>query len=207
MHPVRTLVRVATTSAFLLLAGCIPPPADIGVDYSGPIYRKPGADAPRVVTDAPVLPVTATPGCSPIQDVPSRKRSECSVRAVMERVNVGLQTMYQKRLVIDPMMQGKVTLRLLIAPGGNVQSVDVASSDIRDTAFTRDIVDYVRQVNFDALDNVPMWSDTYTVEFTPPKDVIPDKPVPIKPKTPAPGTGAAAQAPAAADAAPAGNAK
>lgn len=176
---------VATAIVATLLAGCIPPPADIGVDYSGPIYRKPGADAPRVVTDAPVLPVPAG-NCQPVTDVPTRKRSDCGVRLVMERYNPGLQSLYQRRLVDDRMMKGNVVLRMNIGADGSVLAVDVASSEIHDPEFNRQVVAYVHTINFGALQDVPAWSDTYTLEFTPPLDVIPEKPVaPARPAAPA----------------------
>lgn len=171
-HTVRhTCVALAT----IVLAGCLPPPIDIGSDYSGPLYRKPGADAPRVVTDAPVLPASATTDCQPVTESPTRKRSDCSVRLVMERYNAGLQSMYQQRLANEPMLKGNVTLRLSIAADGGVTAVDVASSELRDPEFIRQVLAYVRTLGFGSLEDVPAWADTYTVEFTPPHDVIPDK--------------------------------
>lgn len=165
------LVLLAVT-----LAGCLPPPVDIGSDYSGPLYRKPGADEPRVVTDAPVLPVTAGTDCQLVTETPTRRRSDCGVRLVMERHNPGLQSLYQQRLANEPMLKGNVTLRLNIAADGHPTAVDVASSELRDPEFIRQMMAYVRTLNFGALENVPAWADTYTVEFTPPHDVIPDKP-------------------------------
>lgn len=177
MMPRRLLL---SATAALLLAGCIPPPADIGLDYSGPIYRKPGADAPRVVTNAPVLPVTST-DCSPVIEIPTRKRSDCGIRLIMNRYNPGLQTLYQRRLAEDRSLKGNVVLRLVIAADGSVQAADIASSDIHDPEFTRQVTAFVRTISFGALEGVPAWSDTYTVEFTPPKDLIPAKPAAIAP--------------------------
>ncbi|MFZ5723232.1 MAG: AgmX/PglI C-terminal domain-containing protein [Pseudomonadota bacterium] len=174
MQATRRLFGLAIATA--LLAGCIPPPADIGLDYSGPLYRKPGADDPRVVTSASVLPPGSS-DCEPVTEVPARKRSDCGVRLVMERYNPGLQTLYQRQLADEPMMRGNVILRLIIGADGGVQAADIASSEIHDPEFTRQVAAYVRTINFGALDAVPAWSDTYTVEFTPPKDVIPEKPV------------------------------
>ncbi|MFZ5756673.1 MAG: AgmX/PglI C-terminal domain-containing protein [Pseudomonadota bacterium] len=181
-----TTRTIAPVAMLTLLAGCIPPPADIGVDYSGPIYRKPGAEAARVVTNAPVLPVSQS-DCVPVTEVPTRKRSECGVKLVMARYNPGLQTLYQRRLAEDASLKGNVVLRLIIAPDGSVQAADIASSDIHDAEFTRQVVAYVRTIGFGALEAVPAWSDTYTVEFTPPKDLIP-----LKPATPAPARAAEA---------------
>lgn len=153
----------------LLAAGCIPAPADIGVDYSGPIYRKPGTEAPRVVTDKPVLPVMTSTECAPVTEVPTRRRSECGVRQVMARYNSGLQVLYQRRLADDPFLKGRVVLQMNILPDGSVQAVDVASSDMNDRELAQQITAYVRTITFGPLDNVPPWSDTYTLEFAPPK--------------------------------------
>lgn len=173
LHAARHTCLVLATIA---LAGCLPPPIDIGSDYSGPMYRKPGADAPRVVTDAPVLPVTAGTDCQLVTETPTRKRSDCGVRLVMDRYNPGLQSLYQQRLANEPMLKGNVTLRLSIAADGGVTAVDVASSELRDPEFIRQVLAYVRTLGFGAVENVPVWADTYAVEFTPPQDVIPDKP-------------------------------
>lgn len=172
-HPRLAVVVLAAT---LALTGCLPAPTDIGLDYSGPILRKPGADEPRVVTGAPVLPVAETAGCSPLIESPSRKRSACGVRLIMEKNNPGLQAMYQQHLANEPMLKGTMILRLAIAPAGNVTAVDIASTTIRYPNFIRDVQVYVRAIRFGALEGVPPWADTYTVEFTPPQDTIPDKP-------------------------------
>lgn len=160
----------------LLLAACIPPPADIGVDYSGPIYRKPGAEAPRVVTNAPVLPVSTSTECAPVTEAPTRRRSECGVRQVMARYNNGMQMIYQRQLAENQSLRGNVVLQLNIAPDGSVQAADIASSDMNDPELSRQILAYVRTIAFGALQNVPAWADTYTLEFAPPKDLIPGKP-------------------------------
>lgn len=166
------------------LAGCkmlvppllLPPPADIGTDYSGPILRSPGADAPRVVGNAPVLPVVATADCPLVNESPSRKRSDCSVKTVMDRYNAGLQSLYQKRLANEPLLKGELEIRLSISAEGGVTSVDVARSELHSPDFIREVLAYMRTIPFGSLNNVPVWLNNYTVTFTPPLDVIPDKP-------------------------------
>jgi len=152
----------------LLLAGCIPPPADIGVDYSGPLPRKAGADAPRIVTSAPVLPVMTSTECAPVTEVPTRRRSECGIRQVMANANAGLQAIYQRRLAESPFLKGRVALQMSILADGSVAAVSIASSDMDDSELSQQITAYVRTINFGALENVPPWADTYTVEFAPP---------------------------------------
>ncbi len=185
---VSTFMHTRLLTLTLLLAsalsGCklmlppllLPPPSDIGTDYSGPIYRSPSADAPRVVGDAPVLPVTATADCPTITETPSRKRSDCSVTSVMTRYNAGLQSLYQKRLANEPLLKGTLALRLSIAADGSVSGVDVANSALHSPDFIREVLAYVRTIPFGALQDVPVWANNYTVVFTPPQEVIPDKP-------------------------------
>lgn len=153
----------------IVLTGCIPAPNDIGIDYSGPIFRKPNADAARLVSSA--LPSSATesePDCAPVVEIPTRKRSECGIRRIMTRYNSGLQTLYQRRLTDDPTLKGQVVLRMIILADGSVQSCDIASTDIHDTELTRQITAYVRTISFGPLEGVPSWSDTYTLAFSPP---------------------------------------
>lgn len=176
MSPLTFPARILLLGAMLATAGCIPPPADIGVDYSGPLYRKPGADAPRTASSG-LPPTSADAECKPVAETPTRKRSDCGIRRVMERHNPGLQSLYQRRLAEDNTLKGNMVLRLIIGADGSVQAVDVASSEINDNELTRQIAAYMRTVNFGPLDAVPSWSDTYTLEFSPPKDLIPAKAV------------------------------
>lgn len=170
MRRISPALRFFLLPAFtVLLAGCIPPPADIGVDYSGPLPRKAGADAPRVVTSAPVLPVMTATECAPITEVPTRRRSECGIRQVMSKNNAGLQSLYQRRLADRPFLKGRVALQISILPDGSVPAVSIASTDIDDAELSQQITAYVRTINFGALENIPPWADTYTVEFAPPQ--------------------------------------
>lgn len=163
-------LRLALLPALaLLVAGCIPPPADIGVDYSGPLPRKASADAPRVVTNAPVLPVMTSTECAPVTEVPTRRRSECGIRQIMANYNSGLQALYQRRLADSPFLKGRVALQMSILPDGSVQAASIYSSDIDDAELSQQITAYVRTINFGPLENVPPWADTYTVEFAPPQ--------------------------------------
>lgn len=161
----RPLVLLALT---IFLCACIPAPKDIGNDYSGPLYRKPGADPARVVTDKPVLPPVSGTGCNPVTEIPSRKRSDCGVRETMQRYNTGIQQLYQRRLAENATLKGNVVLQLNIASDGSVQHCDIASSEIHDAELGRQIIAFVRTIPFGALENVPSWSDTYTLEFAPP---------------------------------------
>ncbi len=153
----------------IVLAGCIPAPSDIGIDYSGPIFRKSEADTARL-SPAGLPPSTteSEPDCALVVEIPTRKRSECGIRRVMARYNSGLQTLYQRRLTDDPTIKGQVVLRMIILADGSVQSCDIASTDIHDTELTRQITAYVRTISFGPLEGVPAWSDTYTLEFSPP---------------------------------------
>lgn len=163
--------RIAIIAALLITAaGCVPAPADIGVDYSGPIFRKPGTDAPRLSSSGlPPPSAESEAECSPVIEIPTRKRSDCGVKRTMMRYNTGLQTLYQHRLIEDSTLAGRVVLRMIIAPDGSVQGCDIASTDIHDNELTRQIIAYMRTVSFGALEGVPSWSDTYTLEFSPPE--------------------------------------
>ena len=170
MFPLATAARTAVTAVLLAaLAGCVPPPADIGLDYSGPIYRKPSADAPRLTSSGLPPPAAESEAeCAAITEAPTRKRSECGVKRTMARYNAGLQTLYQHRLIDDPTLKGSIVLRINIAPDGSVQGCDVASTDIQDPDLTRQILAYVLTISFGPLEGVPPWSDTYTLVLSPP---------------------------------------
>ncbi len=180
------LARLLIFGGIIVLAGCIPPPADIGMDYSGPLHLVDPTAPPVVPRVAAAPPVTTAPDCEPVTESPTRKRSACSIEFTMTRYNSGLQTLYQRRLAERPSLTGNVVLNMMIAADGHVQACDIASTELDDPEFMRQITSYVRTISFGAQDNVPAWSDTYTLTFTPQTGTAPPKTAP--PKNVLPGT-------------------
>lgn len=180
------LARLLVLGGTIMLGGCIPPPADIGMDYSGPLHRVDPTAPPVVPRVAATPPVTMAPDCEPVIESPTRKRSVCGIEFTMARYNGGLQTLYQRRLAERPALIGNVVLNMMIAPDGHVQACDIASTELDDPEFMRQITSYVRTISFGAQENIPSWSDTYTLTFTPQTGTVPPKTVPPKtvpPKT------------------------
>lgn len=163
-----SLLRITICIGVIGLSGCIPAPADIGLDYSGPLHRIDG-EPPHVLAKktTELEPINIVTDCQPLTESPTRKRSACGIENTMTRYNSGLQTLYQRRLADNSSLQGNVVLRMMIAADGSVQGCEVASTDINDPEFMRQITAYVRTVNFGAHESIPAWSDTYTLTFTP----------------------------------------
>ncbi|HHH45252.1 MAG TPA: energy transducer TonB, partial [Gammaproteobacteria bacterium] len=66
----------------------------------------------------------------------------------------------------DPTLQGKLVIRLTIAPSGKVTSISMVSSELGDPQLERKLVQRIKLFNFGAkaVDSVTI---TYPIEFLP----------------------------------------
>ena len=66
----------------------------------------------------------------------------------------------------DPTLEGKLVLRLTIAPSGEVTFCEVVSSELEDPEFERRLVQRVRMFRFEARD-VESVTTTKPIDFFP----------------------------------------
>ncbi len=94
----------------------------------------------------------------------SRSREE--IEMVFDRNKAAIYALYNRALRKDPTLQGKVVLKLTIAPSGKVVDCEVVSSELDDPELARKLVQRVKLFDFGA-------KDVETVTTTKPIDFLP----------------------------------
>lgn len=93
-------------------------------------------------------------------------RSIEEIKLVFERHKGALYALYKRALRDDPALQGKVVLELRIAPGGQVDTARIVSSEIEAEELERKLLARIRQFDFGAK-AVEVMAVTWPVDFLP----------------------------------------
>ena len=99
-------------------------------------------------------------------DTRTKGRSLEEIQLVMDRNKGGLYAIYNRALRRNPALQGKVVLKLTIAPSGAVTACEVVSSEMNDADLERKVIARVKLINFGAKD-VPPITLNYPIFFAP----------------------------------------
>ena len=94
----------------------------------------------------------------------SRSREE--IELVFDRNKGAIFALYNRALRMDPTLEGKLVLRLTIAPSGEVTFCEVVSSELEDAELERKLVQRVRLFRFEAKD-VEAITTTKPIDFFP----------------------------------------
>lgn len=98
----------------------------------------------------------------------SKERSDESIQAVLDNHKQALYEIYVGELKQNPKAQGRVMLRITIAPDGHVSSCGVKRTTMNSSALLRKIKDAVCSFNFGAQRGVAVTSILYPMDFLPP---------------------------------------
>jgi TonB family protein len=98
-------------------------------------------------------------------DRASRSREE--IERVFDANKGRIYTLYNRALRENPALQGKVVLRLTIAPDGRVTFCEIVSSELNDPELERGLVQRVLQFQFEARDDVEPITTTKPIDFFP----------------------------------------
>jgi TonB family protein len=85
---------------------------------------------------------------------------------IFDRNKGSIYSVYNRALRKDPALQGKVVLKLTIAPSGKVTHCSVVSSELGDTALGTKITSRVKRFDFGAKE-VAEVTITYPIDFLP----------------------------------------
>ncbi len=96
----------------------------------------------------------------------SAGRSIEEIQMVFDRNKGSIYGVYNRALRSNPTLQGKVVLKLTIAPSGKVTQCSVVSSELNDAALAASITSRVKMFNFGAKD-VTEVTITYPIDFLP----------------------------------------
>ena len=93
-------------------------------------------------------------------------RSIEDIKLVFDRNKGSIYAIYNRALREEPSLQGKVVLKLNIAPGGNVVDCRIESSELRTPELEAKLLARIRQFDFGAKD-VDVMIVTWPVDFLP----------------------------------------
>ena len=94
----------------------------------------------------------------------SRSREE--IELVFDRNKGAIFALYNRALRMDPSLEGKLVLRLTIAPSGEVTFCEIVSSELGDENLERKLVQRIRMFRFEAKD-VEAITTTKPIDFFP----------------------------------------
>ncbi len=93
-------------------------------------------------------------------------RSDEEIQIVFDQNKGAIYSLYNRELRKDPTLQGKLVLRLTIAPSGQVTHVEIVSSELGLPALESKLVQRVKMFNFGAKP-VEAVTVTYPIQFLP----------------------------------------
>jgi hypothetical protein len=93
-------------------------------------------------------------------------RSIEDIKVVFERNKGAIYAIYNRALRADPSLQGKVVLKLTIAPGGEVMDCRIESSELRQPELEGKLLARIRQFDFGAKD-VGQMIVSWPIDFLP----------------------------------------
>lgn len=93
-------------------------------------------------------------------------RSREEIELVFDKNKAAIFALYNRALRRNPVLQGKLVLKLTIAPSGEVTHCEVVSSELAEEDFERKLVQRVKMFNFGAKEVATM-TTTKPIDFFP----------------------------------------
>ena len=123
-----------------------------------------GRNTTRVAN--PVAGIGPAGGASRSGSSGKASRSREEIELVFDRNKGAIFALYNRALRKDPSLEGKLVLRLTIAPSGQVTMCEVVSSELNDEELERKLVQRVKLFRFEAKD-VEAITTTKPIDFFP----------------------------------------
>jgi TonB family protein len=93
-------------------------------------------------------------------------RSIEEIKLVFDKNKGSIYALYNRALRSDPTLQGKVVLKLTIAPSGVVTDLQIISTELKNPDLERKLLARIKQFDFGAK-SVPVMVVTYPIDFLP----------------------------------------
>ncbi len=103
----------------------------------------------------------------PLSDGPGPSRTDEEIQIVFDRYKAALYRIYNRELRKNPLLKGKMVLRITIEPDGSVSVVKVESSDMDSPELSAGIIARVKKFNFGPKQGVPKTTILYPIDFLP----------------------------------------
>ncbi len=96
----------------------------------------------------------------------SAQRDLEKIQITFDRNKSAIFSMYNRALRTSPDLQGKVVLKITIAPSGKVTDIFIVSSELADTELESKLIQRIKLINFGSED-VPAFTFNYPIDFYP----------------------------------------
>lgn len=116
--------------------------------------------------DSPVAGIAPAGGARREGTSGKASRSREEIELVFDRNKGAIFALYNRALRIDPTLEGKLVLRLTIAPTGQVTFCEVVSSELNDPDLEAKLVARIKLFRFEAKDVEPI-TTTKPIDFFP----------------------------------------
>jgi outer membrane biosynthesis protein TonB len=103
----------------------------------------------------------------PLSSGTGRSRTDEEIQILFDRYKASLYRLYNAELRKNPMLRGKMVLRITIEPNGSVSACSVESTNMNAPEFSAQIVERIKKFNFGAKDGVPRITILYPIDFLP----------------------------------------
>lgn len=103
----------------------------------------------------------------PLSDGPGPSRTDEEIQIVFDRYKAALYRIYNRELRTNPLLKGKMMLRISIKPDGTVSLCKLESSDLDSPTLIKEVIERVERFNFGAKAGVPVTTILYPIDFLP----------------------------------------
>lgn len=103
----------------------------------------------------------------PLSDGPGPSRTDEEIQIVFDRYKAALYRIYNRELRTNPLLKGKMMLRISIKPDGTVSLCKLESTDMDAPTLIKEVLERVERFNFGAKAGVPTTTILYPIDFLP----------------------------------------
>ncbi len=102
-----------------------------------------------------------------LSDGPGPSRTDEEIQIVFDRYKAALYRIYNRELRKNPVLKGKMMLRITIKPDGSVSACKLESTDMDSPELVKQVIARVKRFNFGAKAGVPTITILYPIDFLP----------------------------------------
>lgn len=136
-----------------------------GVAGRAVAYTGGGQLAGRTATQVKALPGGAPSLAQIEKDAKSGKRSAENIKLAFDANKSAIYSIYRRALRQNPLLEGRVVLKLSIDKAGKVLEVTIVSSALKDPDLEAKLLERVKIIDFGA--SPENWTGTYQIDFVP----------------------------------------
>jgi protein TonB len=138
-----------------------------GVATTAVAHGGGGALAGRATTQVEV-PATAGQSLAVVRaKARAPRRSPEEIKLAFDANKSAIYGLYRRALRQNPLLEGRVVVKLTVAPSGEVTECSIVSSALEDPDLESKLVARIQLINFGARAGVETWTGTYHIDFVP----------------------------------------